>query len=182
MGSYGHAWLQCEWCWTWGKALRILPPGVPAIINVDALNALICEPCMDMGPPGHVSQWIDCHRQQPRTWDIRIVNRDVGYEMVAVPMQAMTQWRREANQGYEPTRGKGNGVKGKQEEPVPEGKGDHVEAQRWRVGKRQREEDQGEAISQLGGGGKASTWKGDEQGKGNGGQGKGEKATERNYV
>ena len=157
-----------------------MPPGVPAIINVDALNALICEPCMDMGPPSHLSAWIDWHRQQPRAWDTRIVNRGVGYEIVAVPMKANAKG--EGYQGYEPTRGKGNGVKGKREEPVPEGKGDIVEAQRWRVGKRQREEDQGEAISQLGGGGNASTGNGDEQGKGNGGQGNGYKPTERIYV
>ena len=93
------------------------------------INALICEPCMDMGPPRHLSQWNDWRRQQPSTWRNRVVNRDVGYELVAVPMQAKTQWRREANQGYEPTRGKCNGVKGKREEPVPEGKGDTVEAQ-----------------------------------------------------
>ena len=118
MESYGDAWVQCERCYTWGKALRIVPPGVPAIINVDALGALICEPCMDMGPPSHLSAWIDWHRQQPRSWDTRVVNRGVGYGMVAVSLQAMAQWRKESYQGYEPTGGKGNGVKGKREEPV----------------------------------------------------------------
>ena len=181
MGPYGHDWLQCEWCWTWGKALRILPPGVIGIIDVDALGALICEPCMDRGPPSHLSAWIGWRRQQPMAWDTRIVNRGVGYEIVAVPMEANAKG--EGCQGYQPTRGKDNGGKGTREEPVGKGKGDQVEAQRWRTkGKGQRGEGQGEAIRQLGGGGKASTGKGDKQGKGNGGQAKGYKPTERIYV
>ena len=166
MESYGDAWVQCEWCYTSGKALRILPPGVPAIINVDGLGALICEPCMDMGPPSHLSAWIDWHRQQPRSWDTRVVNRGVGYEMVAVSPQAMAQSRKESYKGYEPTGGKGNGVKGKRDEPVPQGKGEIVKEERWRVWARQPEEGQGEAISQVGGFWKACEAEASKQGKG----------------
>ena len=81
---------------------------------------------MKMGPPSHLSAWIDWHRQQPRSWDTRVVNRGVGYEMVVVSPQAMAQWRKESYKGYEPTGGKGNGVKGKRVEPVPQGKGEIV--------------------------------------------------------
>ena len=151
-------------------------PGVPAIIDIDGLGGLICEPCYDRGPIHALHEWIHWLRQQPRGWDIRFVNRGKGYEPMAMATKATAKGN--GDQGYEPTRGKDNGGKGTA--ATGKGKGDQGEVQR-RQTKGKGSNRANSALSRAtararareGEGGKAST------GKGNDGQGKGYKPTGR---
>lgn len=175
MGSNGHAWLRCEWCGIWGKCHRILPPGVPPLIDIDGLGGLICELCYDRGPIQSLHDWIHWLRQQPRNWGIRYVWRGRGYEAMAIETKATAKGYRD--QGYAPTRGKDNGEKG----TAATGKGKGKQGEEWRrqtkgkeLGRANGEFNTGAARD--GEGGQAS------KGKRSDGQGKGYKPTERIYV
>ena len=126
MGSYGDAWLRCERCGIWGKCLRVVPPGVPALIDIDGLGGIICNPCYDRGPPRLLGEWMHWLRLQPRRWDIRYVRRGQGYEPIRVEAKATTKGNRD--NGYAPTRGEANGGKGTA--ATGKGKGKHEDE--WR--------------------------------------------------
>ena len=45
MGSYGPVWLQCEWCWTWGKCCQW-----GRLFDVDGIGP-ICDVCIHLDEP-----------------------------------------------------------------------------------------------------------------------------------
>ena len=52
MGSSGDTWLQCTWCWRWGRCVGhdSLLHGAWPLIDIDAIG-LLCEFCDELDEP-----------------------------------------------------------------------------------------------------------------------------------
>ena len=80
MGSYGDVWLQCEWCWQWGKCLwDEYLDGAEPLWDVDGVG-LLCDRCLELEEP----PWYPNNRQRCSVYLDHMLFRYI-YPDTAVP-------------------------------------------------------------------------------------------------
>ena len=82
MGSYGNRWLQCAWCWRWGKCTSDEGlDGAEPLWDIDCLGGL-CGRCIELEEP----PWWPNNRQCCAMWlvGMRLLPYRINSEGVAV--------------------------------------------------------------------------------------------------